>query len=258
MQLRILSPGLGNGLLTADGESWRLQRRSLAPLFSPRHIAEFALPMQKVAAATVERLRRRRDGAVTDVGESDVAAGARGAGADPVLARPRTRAERLSACGDELLRQFRTPRSARSHWRAGLPAAPWPTARSPGAQVLRHRSRCDHRQPQGAARKGRRSAARSPHSACSPRRIPKAASGCPTPTFAPTSSPSSGRSRNDGERARPGRSISCRSRPNGASGPKWRRMKRSIRMHPASLERCEVLARGVRGGAAPLSAGGDR
>ncbi len=69
LQLRVLSPGLGNGLLTADGDAWRLQRRSLAPLFSPRHIAEFALPMQKVAAAAVERLRHRRDGAVMDVGD---------------------------------------------------------------------------------------------------------------------------------------------------------------------------------------------
>jgi cytochrome P450 len=69
LQLRVLSPGLGNGLLTADGDAWRLQRRSLAPLFSPRHIAEFGLPMQKVAAATVERLRHRRDGAVLDVGD---------------------------------------------------------------------------------------------------------------------------------------------------------------------------------------------
>ena len=69
LQLRVLSPGLGNGLLTADGDTWRLQRRSLAPLFSPRQVAEFAPAMQKVAAATVERLGHRRDGAVTDVGE---------------------------------------------------------------------------------------------------------------------------------------------------------------------------------------------
>ena len=48
---------------------WRLQRRSLAPLFSPRQVAEFAPPMQSVAEATVERLGHRRDGAVTDVGE---------------------------------------------------------------------------------------------------------------------------------------------------------------------------------------------
>jgi cytochrome P450 len=69
LQLRILSPGLGSGLLTAEGESWRLQRRSLAPLFSPRQVAEFAPAMQRVAEATVERLAHRRDGAVTDVGE---------------------------------------------------------------------------------------------------------------------------------------------------------------------------------------------
>jgi cytochrome P450 len=69
LQLRILNPGLGDGLLTAEGESWRLQRRSLAPLFSPRQVAEFAPAMQRVAEATVERLGCRRDGAVTDVGE---------------------------------------------------------------------------------------------------------------------------------------------------------------------------------------------
>ena len=69
LQLRILSPGLGNGILTAEGESWRLQRRSLAPLFAPRQIAEFAPAIQGVAAATFERLGRRRDGAVTDVGD---------------------------------------------------------------------------------------------------------------------------------------------------------------------------------------------
>ncbi|RBP11438.1 cytochrome P450 [Roseiarcus fermentans] len=69
LQLRILRPGLGNGLVTAEGDSWRLQRRSLAPLFSPRTVADFAPAMQRIAAATVERLRRRRDGAVADVGE---------------------------------------------------------------------------------------------------------------------------------------------------------------------------------------------
>ncbi len=69
LQLRILRPGLGNGIVTAEGESWRLQRRLLAPLFAPRQVAEFAAAIQSVAAATLERLGRRRDGAVTDVGE---------------------------------------------------------------------------------------------------------------------------------------------------------------------------------------------
>ena len=69
LQLRVLRPGLGNGLLTADGEDWRIQRRALAPLFSPRQVAEFVPAMQRVAEAAVERMSRRRDGAVTDVSE---------------------------------------------------------------------------------------------------------------------------------------------------------------------------------------------
>ncbi len=69
LQLSILRPGLGDGLLTSDGDHWRLQRRSIAPVFSPRHVADFGPAMQEAAQTTVERLSRRRDGAVTDVGE---------------------------------------------------------------------------------------------------------------------------------------------------------------------------------------------
>ena len=68
LQLRVLRPGLGSGLLTSEGEHWRRQRRALAPLFSPRQVAEFAPAMQRVAQAAVERLGPRRDGAVTEVG----------------------------------------------------------------------------------------------------------------------------------------------------------------------------------------------
>jgi cytochrome P450 len=68
LQLRILRPGLGNGLLTAEGEDWRFQRRALAPLFSPRQIAEFAPAVHRVGRAAIERMSRRRDGAVADVG----------------------------------------------------------------------------------------------------------------------------------------------------------------------------------------------
>jgi cytochrome P450 len=57
-QLRVLRPGLGNGLLTADGEDWRVQRRSLAPLFTPRQIAAFADAMAEATREGVERLRR--------------------------------------------------------------------------------------------------------------------------------------------------------------------------------------------------------
>ena len=67
LQLRILRPGLGNGLLTAEGEDWRFQRRALAPLFSPRQIAEFAPAVHRVGRAAIARMNRRRDGAVADV-----------------------------------------------------------------------------------------------------------------------------------------------------------------------------------------------
>ena len=87
LQLRILSPGLGNGLVTAEGESWRLQRRSLAPMFSPRAVADFAPAMQRVAAATVARLgapaRRRGRRRL----RAHVANGARGARADALFRR---------------------------------------------------------------------------------------------------------------------------------------------------------------------------
>jgi cytochrome P450 len=61
LQLRVLRPGLGNGLLTADGEDWRAQRRSLAPLFTPRQVADFAEAMAEASRGGVERLRRCGD-----------------------------------------------------------------------------------------------------------------------------------------------------------------------------------------------------
>ena len=67
-QLRVLRPGLGNGLLTADGEDWRAQRRLLAPLFTPRQIAAFADAMAEATREGVERLRRR-DGRSIDMSD---------------------------------------------------------------------------------------------------------------------------------------------------------------------------------------------
>lgn len=66
LQRRVLAPGLGEGLLTVEGEAWRVQRRALAPLFSPRNVAEFTPAM---AEAGDKMLRRwaRRDGRVLDV-----------------------------------------------------------------------------------------------------------------------------------------------------------------------------------------------
>lgn len=67
LQRRILAPGLGNGLLTAEGDEWRLQRRTLAPLFSPRHVSGFLQAMLDAAEAMVARWRRRGAGARLDV-----------------------------------------------------------------------------------------------------------------------------------------------------------------------------------------------
>jgi cytochrome P450 len=66
LQRRVLAPGLGNGLLTAEGDEWRLQRRTLAPLFSARHVLGFAEPMN-LAGAKIARRLARRDGASVDV-----------------------------------------------------------------------------------------------------------------------------------------------------------------------------------------------
>jgi cytochrome P450 len=67
LQMRVLRPGLGTGLLTADGEDWRAQRRALAPLFSPRQVAAFAPAMGGVAAATAARLGARRNPGIIDL-----------------------------------------------------------------------------------------------------------------------------------------------------------------------------------------------
>src|ERR1700728_1726421 len=39
---RILEPGLGRGLLTSEGETWRRHRRIMAPAFDPRSVAGYA------------------------------------------------------------------------------------------------------------------------------------------------------------------------------------------------------------------------
>jgi cytochrome P450 len=69
VQLRVLRPGLGSGLLTVEGEAWKAQRRALAPLFSPRQVAAFAPAMHRVAQAAAEALVARRDGSVIEAQE---------------------------------------------------------------------------------------------------------------------------------------------------------------------------------------------
>lgn len=52
---RILRPILRDGLLTAEGETWKRTRRALAPAFTPRAIGAFAGPMLKRTEAFAER-----------------------------------------------------------------------------------------------------------------------------------------------------------------------------------------------------------
>jgi len=68
LQLRVLSPGLGNGLLTAEGEVWRRTRRTLAPLFTPRRIGGF-VPQMRAGAERLARRVRRRGGTSADMME---------------------------------------------------------------------------------------------------------------------------------------------------------------------------------------------
>jgi cytochrome P450 len=66
LQHRVLSAGLSNGLLSAEGSQWRTQRRAFAPLFSPSSVMSFSAAMVDSARVMVDRLSRR-DGEVVDL-----------------------------------------------------------------------------------------------------------------------------------------------------------------------------------------------
>src|SRR5690606_19910623 len=51
----VLRPILRDGLLTAEGETWKRSRKAMAPVFTPRHIAGFARPMLDKAQAFATR-----------------------------------------------------------------------------------------------------------------------------------------------------------------------------------------------------------
>jgi cytochrome P450 len=67
LQKRLLGPALRDGLVEAEGEDWRLQRRTLAPLFTPKIVASFAPAFNAAAEELVSRLRRLRDGQIVDI-----------------------------------------------------------------------------------------------------------------------------------------------------------------------------------------------
>jgi cytochrome P450 len=69
LQRKVLAPGLGQGLLVAEGELWRRTRRILAPVFTPRRVAAQAEAMSTVAEDFAARMARVRPGRVVDAAE---------------------------------------------------------------------------------------------------------------------------------------------------------------------------------------------
>jgi len=67
LQRRVLSAGLSDGLLSAEGEQWRLQRRVLAPMFARKTVIDFAPAMLGAARALIERWEGLGDDAMIDV-----------------------------------------------------------------------------------------------------------------------------------------------------------------------------------------------
>lgn len=67
LQLRLLRPALGAGVMTSNGDDWRRQRRILAPLFSPKQTQAHAAAKVRVAQHAVEQLRAHPDGTVIDL-----------------------------------------------------------------------------------------------------------------------------------------------------------------------------------------------
>lgn len=67
LQRQILATGLGIGLLAAEGDQWRSQRRVMGPVFNPKIVARFAEEMTAAAAALVQRWAELPDGSRIDV-----------------------------------------------------------------------------------------------------------------------------------------------------------------------------------------------
>jgi len=61
LQRRVLSAGLNEGLLSAEGEQWRLQRRVLAPIFARKSVLDFTSAMMEAAEALLNRWRSLGD-----------------------------------------------------------------------------------------------------------------------------------------------------------------------------------------------------
>lgn len=58
IMLRMLRPAVGDSLFTSEGDSWRRQRRTVAPVFAQRNVTALAPVMTATAERTAQRLAR--------------------------------------------------------------------------------------------------------------------------------------------------------------------------------------------------------
>src|SRR5258708_830583 len=67
LQRQVLSAGLNEGLLSAEGEQWRLQRRVIAPMFARKTVMDFTPAMMGAADVLIKRWSGAGDHATIDV-----------------------------------------------------------------------------------------------------------------------------------------------------------------------------------------------
>ena len=65
---RLLEPGIGRGLLTSEGETWRRHRRIMAPAFDPRSLAGYAPVITGVTRDLLARWDALLNSSEADVG----------------------------------------------------------------------------------------------------------------------------------------------------------------------------------------------
>jgi cytochrome P450 len=64
---RLLEPGLGRGLLTSEGDTWRRHRRIMAPSFDPRSVVAYAPLMTEIAEDLARKWDKLPAGTEVDV-----------------------------------------------------------------------------------------------------------------------------------------------------------------------------------------------
>ena len=64
---RILEPGLGKGLLTSEGETWKVHRRTMTPAFDQRSVAAYTPVMTAAAEELMDKWGRAAPDTTVDV-----------------------------------------------------------------------------------------------------------------------------------------------------------------------------------------------